>query len=113
MSSKKTTCKKCGTSILQTTANYTGGVCRPCKKFKIGSTEVAEGMEISLRMILAVVFAVFFSIIGYGLASLVWIGFGVIFAIILFPLGAIYGFFCSEINFFLRSILRSILHFDL
>lgn len=69
-------------------------------------------MELSLRLLLATIFAFVFAGLGYGAGAMIWSGIGVILALITFPIGAIYGFFCREINYLIRMMCRSLIHFD-
>lgn len=69
-------------------------------------------MELSLRLLLATIFAFVFAGLGYGAGAAIWSGIGVLLALIAFPIGAIYGFFCREINNLIRMVFRSLLHFD-
>ena len=110
MTSPKATCIKCGSEFLQSTAESNAGYCRKCKG-GINHESIAEGVELSMRLLLAFVFAFVFSGLGYGVGAVIWTGIGIILALVFFPLGFVYGFFCVEINFFLRMIFRFFLPF--
>lgn len=106
----KTTCPQCGASFLQTTADLNDGFCLKCKKRGIDHDEVATGMELGFRFLAASFFGCLFAALGYGIGSAIWTGIGIVLALISFPIGLIYGFFCREINFFIRMLLRSVFH---
>ena len=115
MPEAKTTCPECGTDFLQSTADSNGGYCLKCKPRKrngILHEVLAAKMEFSLRFLLAFVFAFVFAGLGYGAGAVIWAGIGVILTLICFPIGFIYGFFCREINFFIRGFFRAFLHPD-
>ena len=107
MSSEKVKCKKCNSEFLVSTSKETGGVCRGCKKGNSTIGDTLEAVELSFRLILAVVFAFFFTITGYGLGSEVWTGLGFFAAVVSFPIGFVIGFFFHEIRFLVRLIFGS------
>lgn len=111
----KATCPECGSEFLQSTADSNNGFCFRCKPKKTRGAdheEIAGKMELSLRLLLAAIFAIIFAGVGYGAGSAIWSGIGVLLALIGFPIGAIYGFFCREINSLIRVVFRSLFHFD-
>lgn len=109
MSSKKVYCNKCNTGFLEVTARKTGGICLKCKKGD-SESDTLEKVEFSIRLALAIGFGIGFSVMGFTLGSTIWTGVGFFLALVAFPIGFIYGFFSSEINFFIRSIVSNILN---
>lgn len=101
----KATCNKCEVDILQVTADENEGLCMKCAKGD-SIEDVAESMESGLRIALAVFFAFLFGVIGYAVGALIWVWLGYIIALIMAPIGLIYGFFVTEINFFLRGAIK-------
>ena len=111
---QKAICPKCESEFLQITADSNDGYClkcRPNKKSSIDHAHVAEKMELGLRLLLAIVFGFVFAGMGYGAGSVIWAGIGIALSLAFFPVGFVYGFFCSEINPIIRSFFRSLLHF--
>ena len=111
----KATCPECGIEFLQRTADSNDGRCLKCRPRPSNGVDheaIAGKMELSLRLLLATLFAFVFSGMGFGAGAKIWSGIGVILALIAFPFGAVYGFFCREINQLLRAGFRSLLHFD-
>ena len=114
MGSQKATCPECGSEFLQETADANGGYCLKCKLVKKSEVDhgmVAEKMEVGLRLLLAVIFACVFAGLGYGIGAVIWTGVGVLLAVAGFPIGAVYGFFCPEINAILRGAFRWLISF--
>jgi hypothetical protein len=112
MTASKSTCPECGTEFLEGATDSNAGCCLKCKPFKKGGMDhgmVADKIELSLRLLLAFGFAVVFAGLGYGAGAVVWAGVGLLLALACFPIGFIYGFFCPEINFFIRALIRSFL----
>ena len=110
--SQKTACPSCGSSFLQKTADENRGICRKCapsEKNRAQKIPFAEKLEIGMRVFLAIVFAAVAGGLGYSLGHGVFAGFGLIGAIFLLPVGFIYGFFCVEINWLLRTALQVVL----
>ena len=58
----------------------------------------SDKLELGMRLLLALVFCGVFAGIGYTVGSLMWTGLGVIIALFLMPVGALYGFFCDYVN---------------
>ncbi|MES2983054.1 MAG: hypothetical protein V4727_12135 [Verrucomicrobiota bacterium] len=111
--SEKAKCPECGVEFLQSTAESNGGFCLKCKPSEtdFNHDKVAETLELGMRLLLASVFAFVFAGLGYISGAAIWTGVGVILALVCLPIGFIYGFFCREINFFIRSFLRIFLNF--
>ncbi|MDA8968918.1 hypothetical protein N9F48_02505 [Akkermansiaceae bacterium] len=114
MTATKTTCPDCGTEFLQSTADSNDGACLKCKPRKkgINHESVASKIEVSMRLLLAFFFGFVFAGLGYGAGAVIWAGIGVILAIACFPIGFVYGYFCQEINIFIRGLIRTLLPFD-
>ncbi len=68
-----------------------------------------EKTELGMRILFAIIAGTIFAVIGFTAGALIWSGIGVILALVLFPIGALYGFFCDYINAILRSFLNSFL----
>lgn len=65
-----------------------------------------------MRLLLAVVFGFVFAALGYGAGAVIWVGIGMILALVCFPIGLVYGYFCAEINVFIRGLIRALLNLD-
>lgn len=104
MTDAKTECAKCGTSILQSTADQNNGRCKPCATGP-NLENVAEGMELGMRLLLGLFFAALIGAVGYGIGSLLGTIGGIIVAIPFALFGFVYGCFCVEINAIIRSLL--------
>lgn len=116
MTAAKTICPDCGAEFLQSTADSNAGRCLKCnpgnkRKESINHEDVAESLELSMRLLLGFVFSLLFASFGYGAGAVIWAGIGVILALICFPVGFVYGFFCREINSLIRGIFRAFLSY--
>ncbi len=65
-----------------------------------------EGLEIGWRCLLGGFFAFFFFSLAYALGSQLWVGIGVLSALISLPLGFAVGFFWPEIRFALWLLCK-------
>ncbi|HAV64929.1 MAG TPA: hypothetical protein DCY13_21480 [Verrucomicrobiales bacterium] len=57
-------------------------------------------VELGLRFLHALLFAILFACLGYALGRLRWVGEGVFLAIMGFPVGLLVGFFWFEVREF-------------
>lgn len=105
MTEPETECVKCGALILQSTATRNGGRYQACATGpKV--EDVAEGMELGMRLILGVVFAVIIGGMGFGISSFLGTIGGIFVAIPFALVGFIYGCFCVEINAIIVGVLN-------
>ena len=119
MDSPKATCSECGIEFLQTTADSNGGVCRKCRPGsdggKLGALDRSEifagNIELSMRLLLAFFFGSVFCGLGYVAGAWIWSGIGLLLALIMFPIGFVYGFFVVEINALIRFAFRCLLKY--
>ncbi|WP_442507111.1 hypothetical protein SH528x_006009 [Novipirellula sp. SH528] len=74
----------------------------------IKAGDVAESMELGLRLLLGVLFGCLFAGLGYGIGAILGTVTGIIVATPFAFVGFIYGCFCVEINAMIRLILSSI-----
>ena len=109
MSETKPQCKKCEAVILPSTAEQNDGYCMKCKDSALNTIEaVGDTIEFGMRLFLGVCFGGFAAVLGYTLGSLVWSGIGILLALCLAPVGLIYGFFITEINFVIRLVIKAV-----
>ena len=101
MTATKTECVRCGTSIVQSTAKDTGGLCRPCEAGPDVET-VSDGIEIGFRFTKALVFAIFAAGIGYTIGSVLGDIGSMVLSVPFTAVGFVYGFFSTEINAIIR-----------
>ena len=108
MSDLKANCPKCGAEFMQSTADSNGGFCLKCKPSRKDHEAIAEGITLGFRILFGFIFAIVFAGIGYSLGAVLWKGLAILFSMLSFPIGFIYGFFVREINSFLRMLVRAI-----
>ncbi len=75
---------------------------RKGKAFWSKVEDAGEAMEYGMRLFLGGLFAVVFSSFAWGLGGQIWVGVGVLCAIVVFPIGFAVGFFWPEVKMLLR-----------
>lgn len=70
--------------------------------------QVADRVEIGVRLLLGVLFAGVLSVAAWGLGSQLWVGLGIAAVIPALLVGFVAGFFWPEIRFLLRLMLKAL-----
>ena len=79
---------------------------RKVKTFWSRAEQVGESMELGARTLLGLLFAFVFAGLAWQVGSHVWVGLGLIIALITWPIGFVIGFFWLEIKLAAQIILR-------